>query len=303
MANKDKKKIKDTIGPPSEDFLDPLVPKRVPAAGMITTGMTLQAQAAVLPGAPGSSTVEQGLVLSRTWTNDAAISSGGVAQQPTLLELSPDLAFTTGVYIMAAPTGAGKTILSMALASYCNAQGIPASYTNCFEPRAPTWSINERPMYKNPAIFWDDVTVALSLTRRTTPRVLIFDSVTLPLSAYASKDQFDGQTTFPGGMQPSSRGFTDEGSALALAYNAAIILNVNQSLVPYVVMLAGGTEGLIQVQDVSTFSMMDRSSTSKRVAREIVLPLPYVNSALAYFGYGIYNRSTTRKWGRSVIGI
>jgi hypothetical protein len=294
------KKRKDKIL--MDDETDPMIPKRVVAPGILTTGMTIKGTPVSLASGSGIGAVTTEVVRARQWANDQAFYSGGLASRPTVLELSSELSFTTGVYITAAPTGAGKTVLSMALTAYSNAIGMAATYINCFEPRAPSWDINARSMFKDPSVFWDDVAYALGLTSKATPRIIVFDSATLPLSAFASKDQYRGQATFPGGMQPSARGFTDEGSKLALAYNAVILLNVNSSLIPYVSLLAGGTEGIIQIQDVANFTISDRSSTSKRTVTEVSLPLPYVNSALAYFGYGAYNRSQGQKWGRAVIG-
>jgi hypothetical protein len=211
------------------------------------------------------------------------------------------LALACGLYILAAPTGAGKTVLSMALAAWANDSGIPATYVSCFEPRCPKIATMARQLMVEPNLFWDDVRSMMSTS--TVPKLVIFDSATLPLKTYASLKAYNNQATFTGGLQPSDRGFLERGYDESRRSNACLIININSISIPYVQQLAAATEGLINITNVASFTYADRSPASKRELRPVVIPTPFVNSALDYFGYGEYNRNSALGWARGFTGV
>lgn len=231
-------------------------------------------------------------------TNIAAAFSGGIQIEPVRIQLADGVLLNSGVYLLVGGAGAGKTVLSVALAMWANSLAIPASYICTFEPRKPLTLLGGRQikgvginaLYQRPAEFVADVKKGIANNR--TPKLLLYDSVTLPMKANAAN--WPDQATFTGGSQPSDRGFLDDLSDVAYPSNACIIAAVNTQLLPYVRELAGAVEGMINVIDVGVFEYSDRGSESRRRVREVQIPHQIVNAALAKFNFGDYVATRTR---------
>jgi hypothetical protein len=264
-------------------------PRKEQPAGILTTGMAIQGKplSSIPGGASASAKVLSSQADTQQWENADASRTPGLPVQPKELHIASDLTLVTGVYLFAAPTGSGKTIMSMALVAMANANGVPASYVSCFEPRSndspsPTSSVG--PPFSKPEQFWSDA--ASQLGKSSSPSLVIYDSCTLPLKCFASGKAYSSQSTFPGGMQPSDRGFIEAGSKLATKTNKCFIVVLNSTLVPYVNELAGATEGLINITSVTSFTYADRSSSSGRRMVEYTIPTPFIEGALSYFNFG-----------------
>jgi hypothetical protein len=286
---------------------DKVKPKATRATGILTTGMALPVKAVTLPHeAAAASVVVSGAVAdTKQWEDRRASAGVGLPDQPQIIEFSDTFSLSTGLYILSAATGSGKTVLSMALTAWANDVGIPATYISCFEPRSPVKAAGVGTVggakFTNPSAFWSDASDLMGSS--PAGGLVIYDSATLPLKTYASKKDYNNQATFAGGMQPSDRGFVDEGGRIALQRHKCVIINLNSTLVPFVSELAGATEGLISITNVRTFSFQDRSASSKRTAVEVVIPLPYVNAALNHFDFGSFSGDLTGSWKRGFVGI
>lgn len=250
---------------------------------------------------PGQAKEEAALPSAAIWYTENAAFSGGPPHDEPILKIAPEFSPAVGVYLMAAKTGMGKTTLSMALAAYSNAMGTPASYISCFEPRAPDWKHNGARVFNDELKFDSDARMCIRKTDRR--KLVIFDSVTLPMKVWASKPAFRQQSTFSGGMQPSDRGFIEAMADIADQHSACLILVLNSTLIPYVNDLAGGCEGIINPIDVGSFSYSDRTTLSRRRARVVYIPAEYVNAALDYFNFGEYSRTKARRSARGYEGI
>jgi hypothetical protein len=223
-------------------------------------------------------------------SNTAACLSAGVPPSPPLLPISNEFQPAVGVYLLSGPTGSGKSVLSLSLALWANAQKVPASYVSVFEPRSADIRSGASTLFSIPTQFLDDAAKAISNTPGL--KLVIFDSATLPMKANAANPAFEGQATFPGGSQPSDRGFLDSVSRLALKRRACIILDMNSTLIPYVNDLEGAVEGIMTVQNVSSFGIKDRTSYSARTSRTLHVPLEFTNAALSAFNFSQYSGST-----------
>jgi hypothetical protein len=240
------------------------------------------------------------------WANPQASGTTGLPVKPAMLQLTPTNSLSVGIYLMAAPTGKGKTITSMALVAWCNFLGIPATYISCFEPRSPVVTnplASTAAPFTNEMQFWSDAEGLMKGVSKVAGLV-IYDSATLPLKAYSGANKsYANQATFPGGMQPSDRGFVDAGGKIALRHNLCIIINLNSTLVPYVDDLSGAAEGLINIIDAGTISYADRSPSSKRASIELSVPEVFINGALNYFDFGSYEKSSNSNWNNGYVGI
>jgi hypothetical protein len=274
---------------PKKDKEDEKIKPRK-ATGILTTGMVIEGKGLPIPPEtrPAALNVAAAHGETQAWSSAQASATPGLPSHPDMLQIDENLSLVAGVYLFAAPTGSGKTIQCMALTALANSNGVPASYVSCFEPRAPvetsaTSSVSAP--YTNPGSFWPDAESQM-YKGSGKPGLIIYDSCTLPLKAYSSNAAYKTQSTFPGGMQPSDRGFVDYGSKLATKYNKCLILVLNSTLVPYVNELAGASEGLINITSITTFTYMDRSSASGRKMVEYTIPNPFVQGALDYFKLG-----------------
>jgi len=275
-----------------------MIPTKVKRQNPLTTYLTVGAS----PAIPVQSRREAAeLTRKPQYVHPAAARSGGLPDIPDRLNISDDFKPAAGVYLLAAPTGAGKTILSMSLVDWANAEGVPATYIYCFEPRRPLWTAGKRRVFKDPDKFIADAKTVI--TTGSAPKLVVFDSVTLPIKAWASVPAWRHQSTFQGGMQPSDRGFIDEMMDVTGDTNTCAVLVINSTLVPYVTALSGGAEGIILIRDVGSFSYSDRTSASKRRRKEISIPVQYVDAALDYFKFGTFNQAKTHVWKRGFSGI
>jgi hypothetical protein len=270
------------------------------AGAMMTQPTTVLISSRIDPA-----TANARLTNAAIWKSAKAALTGGPPIAPDYITFgdartASSLALACGLYILAAPTGAGKTVLSMALTGWANDSGIPATYVSCFEPRCPTIKGTGTELMVDPSAFWNDADGMF--VSNPNPKMVIFDSATLPLKAYASSKIYNNQATFPGGLQPSDRGFLERGYALSRKYNACIIININSISIPYVAQLAAATEGMLTLSNVASFSYADRSPSSKREMRSVTIPVPYVDAALDYFGFGSFTPSTSRGFTSSFIG-
>lgn len=231
-----------------------------------------------------------------------------VTHFPDALNFSEKFSLYVGVYLVLAPTGAGKSVVGASLARWANDSGVPAAYLSVFEPRSPTWprinikstnagaikdfsQLISNESFSNPSQFWLDAKAILTgRTAKSTPGLLVFDSATDALKANAG-ERFRGQPTYEGGMQPSDRDFLITGSIMAKTYNVALLLVLNTTLIPYADRLHGACEGLITVRSVQTFSRTDRSPESARESHEIEIPDRYVQESLNAFGFGTLRKN------------
>lgn len=249
------------------------------------------------------------------YVNTAAAVSGGPGPKPTILDIDSSFQPSTGVYIMTGPSEAGKTILSLSLVSWINdICAIPATYVPCFEPRASETIGHTMPkarkkgkeravseasafasitaLFRDPLEFVNDIERCIIASAHT--KLIIFDSATLPLKAFASTPPYRHQATFPGGAQPSDRGFLERVGTTAYACNACIILNINSQIVPGMREMIGAVEGLITPRDIASFMVRDRTKTTARTREKTIkLPIiPYVQAALDLYEYGPYRGAT-----------
>lgn len=104
------------------------------------------------------------------------------------------------------------------------------------------------------------------------PQVLIFDSVTLPMRAYAAGQDSDGipsrsgEPTMPQGLQPSDIAFCVRMQQIASQSHTAIIGIVNSDLVPFADKLEAVCEGTIEVDGPCVMRIRSRRDRSfKRV--------------------------------------
>jgi hypothetical protein len=233
------------------------------------------------------------------WTNPAAADANGPTLDPGFLTIAPELFEPTiGVYLMLAPTGSGKTILSLALTAWSNANGVPASYISCFEPRTSPYLKGNTNVFASADKFWSDL---VKVIPKVGKKLVIIDSATLPLEAYSKN--FPYQPTYAGGMQPSARGFCEMGNNIAIDRTTVLVLIINTSMVPYAQQLTGSVEGYINVADVGAFAYADRSESTGRTLTNITVPVQFVNPALQRFGYGVYSPRISRSFTRQYVGI
>lgn len=236
-------------------------------------------------------------------SNTAASGVGGPPYFPPLIPLSDQFQPAVGVYILAASTGAGKTVSSTALTIWANSVGVPSSYMCTFEPRSPIYSIGTSKLFVDPLSYCNDITRTLLTTNKNTKRIIVLDSITMPMKAYASNRAFRTQSTFVGGSQPSDYGFLDALSAIAQEWNTCFICCVNSIRIPYATNLEGSVEGLIKVVDVANMTVSDRTSYSGRVGMALSVPIEFVNMALAIFNLGTYRPRHGRVSSGSRAGI
>jgi len=207
-----------------------------------------------------------------------------------------------GVYLVTAPTGAGKTTTTAAIVAWANATGIPAAYLPVFEPRAGTYpkiGLDQEPPFTKLTHFLADVRAVVKFSKTT--KLIVLDSITSPMKAYSS--EFKSQSTFEGGMQPSDRAFLDELSRIALDNHVVFLAVLNETLIPYVAQLAGAVEGIVRIQNVAKFTFNDRSSGSRRMDTTVSIPLPFVSSALVALGFGAYNPDYSSLGGSQYRGL
>jgi hypothetical protein len=294
---------------PAKREADPYTAKPVSPGTPLLTSHVLRPEPYKLTNEPRAALANTASAAADTqrWSNPEAARSTGLPSKGQAISVVPGFDLQVGLYILAAPTGAGKTVLTMALTAWLNSLGIPSTYTSCFEPRSPT-AISKTGQvmlepFRDPSAFWDNVSAQAPPSPPSRPAVLVYDSGTLPISTYAAQNPkaFTSQPTFPGGMQPSSRAWVDAGYKIAEERRKCIIVVINSSLIPYVNDLAGATEGLITIVDVGTFAYADRSAGSKRAMVEQTIPTPFVDGALQYFGFGPYNATKARSWKSTYI--
>lgn len=252
-----------------------------------------------IPNRPPPSSVlpSHQLTLSVFSNADASLSNGPPISPPSF-RVSKEFSPCRGVYLLTASTGAGKTILTMALTAWCNAIGLPSTYISCFEPRSGDWQGfgSDSTPFSEPQNFWHDVDMTISTSARL--KLIVYDSVTLPMKAKASEMAWQHQPTFTRGMQPSDRAFLEDGSKRATRHNAIFVLPLNTSLIPYVDDLAGGVEGIINVLNIESFMYADRSPSTGRVMHQVSIPSQYVQIALAKLKLGVLrSSSSTTKTG------
>lgn len=220
-----------------------------------------------------------------------AFPSTGLPQMPPSILLSNQLILNEGVYITTGETGSGKSVVTAALVAMANADGVPASYVSLFEPRAVPFPTNQKidgsTIYTNPFTFLSQTASLAAKTSKAKTKLVVFDSLTLPLKAYAEKIQ--GQATFAEGMQITDRMFLDELGVIAKTHKMVILAVLNATLIPYVRALYGATEGHIDVKSLTVFTVADRSEDSKREHKQYEIPIPYINATLTEFGMGSYD--------------
>jgi len=228
------------------------------------------------------------LEIKPVFRNNDAGTAGNLPAAAPLIYISDDFQPAVGVYIVAAPNASGKTVVTTAIVAWANYnKETPATYYSVFEPRS-SFGTRRSSTFAKPLNFLGDVKKVMGPPLKK--KLLVFDSATLPMKAYAAN--YANQATFTGGSQPSDRAFLDALSDLAAENNACIMITLNQSLIPYVADLEGAVEGVITLtKDVRRFKLKDRTSFSSRREKEIVIPIAIVNAALKANFYDDYTGS------------
>jgi hypothetical protein len=315
-------------------------PNKIKNAPHLTTSMIIQPEPIGPPPSLDRKRADQ--MSSGQEQHNIRIQSGSVVEAALLprrtqtFELqyngSTVVTLAQGVYILAAPTAAGKTTLAMALCAFSNFCGVRADYLGVFEPRAegvtgsgssglsssavamsPELQLQAAAgahaigqsltfTFGNPANFIADLKGVI-LPKSGSTRLLIIDSVTLPLKTFASHEEYEQQSTFKGGMQPSDLGFIRALTDLADQNGLCIIAVINSTLVDYVASLFGASEGSIEIMTIAQFSVADRSAESKREKRTITIPTPFVDKALSTMGMGSFDPSVKQDWKNGFEGI
>jgi len=265
------------------------------------------------------------------WQHRALVNSTpGLTTSPTELPLTEEFSLFEGVYIAIGPTGGGKTLTTAALAAWINAtEAGRAAYLQVFEPRAPLYPqlrtmqrqasqtvakpgqglvdigkmLSHEHLFTNPSKFISDVETMIISQPAEKVGVVILDSATDPIKAHGSSAQWEGQTTFPGGMQPSDRDFLVTLATLAKVKHIALILTLNSILLPYAKDLSGATEGIIEVKNTRSFTISDRSVKTKRKEIAVEIPIPFLNATTIELGYGPYKENRTLTNSRVIAGI
>jgi len=227
--------------------------------------------------------------------NKSAASGGGIPPAAPLAYVSEEFQPAVGVYIVVAPNRSGKTILTCGIAAWANDEGTPCTYSSVFEPRSFLGRTADKGKFRIPQNFVADATKSIAplvqIGGRNQYKIVIYDSATLPMKAYASVVG-ENQATFPGGSQPSDRAFLDAMSQIANDKGACIMLVLNSTLIPYSADFEGAVEGIITVKSVNRFSVSDRTTFSSRRTRDIVVPDIYVDAALRANNYGPFTKSS-----------
>jgi hypothetical protein len=290
-----------------------LQPKKIKRMRQLTTDQTIGTHAIGLPHV----VTEEQMQKKGTFNffNSAAAYSPGRPITPAQLIISTEFSPFVGVYIVVGSTATGKTVWSMGMSAWANLSGIPATYVSCFEPRAPlgnkefvhsvskntaigaveavTGSLNlglasSAGPFSDPVNFLSDVEDTIAFGNAV--KLIIYDSVTLPMKAYAA--EWPDQATFTGGSQPSDRGFLDRLTKLANKTQACILVTLNSTLIPYVQSLYGAVEGLITIKDVQNFTYSDRGPISGRMSRQCTIPDAIAQAALNEFELGELRKSS-----------
>jgi len=237
------------------------------------------------------------------WVNGSVLRSNGPPPKPQQFLLDGN-AFRTGLYLLLEPTASGKSIFGMSMTGWTNGIGGEASYLYIFEPRSVPISIGDGLKFDNPENFFEDLSsltpattaklreiassTVLGASRATsqTMRLLVIDSITIPLLKYATKWQ--GQPTSKGGLQPSSIDFVERLGRYATENSLAIFSMINTDLMPQASALLGATEGGISLDDVGTFKYVDRSRRGQRQSVTVKIPVVFVQAALDRYELGQY---------------
>jgi hypothetical protein len=234
-----------------------------------------------------------------SWFSAQASKASMLPRLPKLVAIKDGPVFATGCYVMAAPTGSGKTVLSMALTAMINAADTPASYFCVYEPGAPASKTGTAFSTETAGDFLDDIEATTVTSAQS--KVLIFDSCTLPIKAFGSKRIFSGQPTYKEGSQPSDRAFLTRADQIAVAKNAVFIMLLNSTLIPYVASFEGAIQGLLRVKDIAHFTYTGRFGQSRRKEVPIAIPIQFIQPVLDYFDYGTYEPSVLDQ--RGIIGL
>jgi hypothetical protein len=225
-----------------------------------------------------------------TFSSAATIDSGDQST-PSLITLSPKLTLAEGCYLLIGVTGAGKTAAVTALVDMINEGGVAATYLSTFESRSPKYTNNR---FSNASNYFTDVKRSLQPSKVS--KVLVLDSITLPLAASGSASTWLRQPTFAGGSQPSQFELVEKLGQLGRATAACIIAIINTDLIAYAADLQAISEGFITVIDVANITVRDRTANSRRKSVPFTIPIQNVQRALNKLGLGVFqpsNGSTT----------
>jgi hypothetical protein len=280
MTKKDREALKNPVIP---EHL--MIPNKVTSVRPITTAERIASAVYNLTPNVTTPRAQPDVVFASV----AASAGGGIPPSPPLLAISDDFQPAVGVYLVPGGTASGKSVLTTAITGWANAQDIPATYHYVFEPRARPFKYNNGDRFRISSSFMTDIKAIVNKT--ASKKLIVVDSATLPMKVYSGENEFKNQSTFPGGSQPSDRGFLDMMSKVAEDYNVCFLLTMNNVLIPYAADLAGAVEGLITFVDVMHFSIQDRTTYSARVPKALSVPAIFVNAALKAWGFNEYNSS------------
>jgi hypothetical protein len=297
------------------------IPAELPPPSPLTTSVVLTAEAGQAP-ITETKTEDEASSLNATNYDFVSPSLLGSSKTPVTQQLQVltyqdkhVVTLARGVYLVCAQTGAGKTTFGMALAAFGNACMMPSTYLGVYEPRAQglggqsvtiqTGVSSQTPFQvENSQMFTAELRAALGApASHSRLRLLIIDSVTLPLKTYAANKAFERQATFAGGSQPSDFAFLYELTSIADTYNLVILATINVSLITYASQLFGATEGGITLNSIASFNIQDRGPKSRRVPIMVNIPVEFVQAALTRLGLGTYNISQASEWGYGATGI
>lgn len=277
---------------------DLLLRKKIRTASPLTTSSAIDRNPTVLP--PATPAVKPG-VQKFAYSNEGAGGGPGIPPSPKLLPISDEFQPAVGVYILAAPTASGKSVISSSLVAWSNAQGVPATYLYTFEPRCQHIISAGKQIFTKPSRYAAEVRAFVQ--RASAPlKLLVLDSATLGMKAFA--EFMPDQATFTGGAQPSDRAFLDAISRTAYDYQTCIITVLNSTLVPYVASLEGAVEGLLTINSIKSMGIRDRTAYSGRKSHAIEIPIKFVSATLVEWGLGEYRAGGLRTGTRgSFLGL
>jgi hypothetical protein len=264
-----------------------------------------------------------------TYRTNAITIRSEAAYKPALVPISADRALAVGVYLMPADRSSGKSIVATALAMMANSINTQANYIQVFEPRAPIYPtrqelgitqnamsggadsmallqnmLNRERIFTDPVMLLDDLKAIARIQPTDAPGLICVDSLTDAMKAFAGKsEKYKSQPTFPGGSQPSDRGFLVALSDVAKTINCVIIGTLHKDQIPYADTLYGVTEGLIRISSLANIQISDRTKASSRKSIDFAIPPDFIQAALTVHDYGEYNSTAVTFGNRNVVGI
>jgi hypothetical protein len=201
---------------------------------------------------------------------------------PEFLDRTPaGLTLPTGLHLLFAPAGGGKTLTALGLYTWLVSEGVNASYEYAYEPNAERGVDKLTPAEHEAALKGHCVL--------NTPSACIFDALSLALRMLPEVDVLAkrlGDQAYAGGLKPADLAGAALHNWFATKYRICLIATVNSEMLPIVKALSGAVTGIFQIGTPGTISGTDRTD---RVLKPIVIPDTMMNVASKALGYGEFN--------------